>query len=48
LEEFAPDESDFRRNLWEARNSGLSDLTLVVGDKEIKVSITFYLLDLSF
>jgi hypothetical protein len=48
IEEFTPGESDFRRNLWEARNSGLSDLTLVVGDKEIKISRTSYLFNLSF
>jgi hypothetical protein len=29
---------DFRRNLWQDREMGLSDLTLKVGDKEIKVS----------
>jgi hypothetical protein len=48
VEEFSSADSDLRRQLWEARNSDLSDLTLVVGEKEIKVSRIFNLLNSTF
>jgi hypothetical protein len=39
---------DFRRELWQTRNTHISDVTIKVDGREIKVSETSFFLDLTF